>query len=812
MATFWRKSRCWLGAARRRWRRPSLRKRIPIVLVIVLIGGLFVAIQFPPPGNAVASNAGDGILLYGQSANTTPKTRTYTSSSNSFGSAGDSVAGGTGVTFVTRTSPIKQEAMAGYVDAGGTLRVMCYDGANWTNEWNVSVGGTGTTRRFDIAYETRSGNAMVLYSANAPTTNEMLYKTHFGTSGCGSGWTGAVGIDPGNTSGTVESVKLAWDKRSDSNTIAAAWSDSNNDLSAMTWTGAGWTYNEPAAALEASLDVIGAGRDLERFDIEYETLSGEIVIAWGREVASGNNGAFFAKCTGGTPFCTWSSPAAVHASLVDDATNLDLSADPGSDEIVFASIGHSESDLQAAWWNGSSWAGATPDVDTSSVTPAAGYSLVKTGWLRSATVKRSVIVYADASVTTTSINAISSESGTFVDGSIPDFVGAPTPGAFRWFDIQTDPRNTDRMLLTYSDANADLFSKRLIMTTTPGFTWSNADGGSAALETSLSQATAGAFSFAYWRSPPKYAQNAYRWYQNTDAVQPTTAYADQNTAATINSVSSPVRLRSNLSVSAMGLPVNGQNFKLQYGTSPNTNGTWADVSSVTPWCNTASPLCNTSWLNRKKVMFNNAASATNLTDFPVAITLNSSNIDYSKTKNAGEDIRFTDSNGTALNYEIETWNESGDSVVWVKVPQIDASSNTDSVWLYYNNAAATDAQSKTAVWDANTAAAYHLKEDPTPKTGSSGCNGGTKEACDSTSNANHTDSNGSMTSADSVPGIFGKGIDFDRVDDYLAAPDHNSLNIVTNLTLDLWIKPYATAWVPLPDQREIRDSVSWLSL
>ena len=63
---------------------------------------------------------------------------------------------------------------------------------------------------------------------------------------------------------------------------------------------------------------------------------------------------------------------------------------------------------------------------------------------------------------------------------------------------------------------------------------------------------------------------------------------------------------------------------------------------------------STSWGYRKKITFNNSAQAENLTNFSVLIKLNSSLIDYSKTQDSGQDIRFTDSDGlTLLSYEIE---------------------------------------------------------------------------------------------------------------------------------------------------------------
>jgi hypothetical protein len=120
---------------------------------------------------------------------------------------------------------------------------------------------------------------------------------------------------------------------------------------------------------------------------------------------------------------------------------------------------------------------------------------------------------------------------------------------------------------------------------------------------------------------------------------------------------------------------------------------------------------NTSWLYRRKITFDNSASSENLVNFPVLIKLNSSRVNYGQTQNSGQDIRFIDADGsTVLAHEIEKWNESGDSFVWVKVPQINASSNTDYIYLYYGNASASDGQNKTAVWDSNFKMVWHLND------------------------------------------------------------------------------------------------------
>ncbi|MHC5115041.1 MAG: DUF2341 domain-containing protein, partial [Planctomycetota bacterium] len=120
------------------------------------------------------------------------------------------------------------------------------------------------------------------------------------------------------------------------------------------------------------------------------------------------------------------------------------------------------------------------------------------------------------------------------------------------------------------------------------------------------------------------------------------------------------------------------------------------------------------WNERRELTFLNTGQSENLADFPVLVVLDSSRIDYTKTLNAGEDLRFVDADDTTvLSHEIEEWNESGTSYVWVKVPQVDGSSDTDSIWMYYDNTGAADGQDPGAVWTNGYEGVWHLNTDPT---------------------------------------------------------------------------------------------------
>jgi len=122
------------------------------------------------------------------------------------------------------------------------------------------------------------------------------------------------------------------------------------------------------------------------------------------------------------------------------------------------------------------------------------------------------------------------------------------------------------------------------------------------------------------------------------------------------------------------------------------------------------PWWNTSWQYRKPITIDSSKIDSDLTDFPVLVKLNSSNIDYSKTQDSGQDIRFVAwDNTTELDYEIELWNESGNSYVWVKIPSISSSSDT-KFWIYYNNSGATDEQNPSGVWSNGYVAVYHFSD------------------------------------------------------------------------------------------------------
>ena len=99
-------------------------------------------------------------------------------------------------------------------------------------------------------------------------------------------------------------------------------------------------------------------------------------------------------------------------------------------------------------------------------------------------------------------------------------------------------------------------------------------------------------------------------------------------------------------------------------------------------------------------------SGVTLTDFPLLVRLSTdiSGFSYADFQGTdGSDLHFELADGTALNYDIDTWNETGVSLVWVKVPSLTADTQIIAKW----GAADPDANDPTAVW-ANYIGVWHF--------------------------------------------------------------------------------------------------------
>ena len=164
---------------------------------------------------------------------------------------------------------------------------------------------------------------------------------------------------------------------------------------------------------------------------------------------------------------------------------------------------------------------------------------------------------------------------------------------------------------------------------------------------------------------------------------------------------------------------------------------------------------NSSWLMNKMFTINHSMIDEVLTDFPVLVQIPSYEGAYCDN---GNSIRFVSmDNTTEYPYEIDTWNTSGTSFVWVKLPVVYSNIDTNFM-MYYNNSNAIDDETPSDVWDDDYVGVWHLNEDNATHT------------FDSTANNNHGELKNSINVYNNS--FIGNGFLFDSIDDYIDIGDN----------------------------------------
>ena len=180
------------------------------------------------------------------------------------------------------------------------------------------------------------------------------------------------------------------------------------------------------------------------------------------------------------------------------------------------------------------------------------------------------------------------------------------------------------------------------------------------------------------------------------------------------------------------------------------------------------------------ITFSGYAGEGSLTDFPVLVRLSPAlnGFDYSRCRADGSDIRFIDASGTPLAREIDTWTPGGESLVWVKVPSLTAS--TKITCLYGFAGAAPGSASD--VWSNGYAAVWHLGESALPLADS---------AADP---APFSSSNCLSAAAFAATGKLGGAVDFSqgvanasgKIQSWVSAEDMDKLDGFDDFTVELW--------------------------
>jgi hypothetical protein len=240
-----------------------------------------------------------------------------------------------------------------------------------------------------------------------------------------------------------------------------------------------------------------------------------------------------------------------------------------------------------------------------------------------------------------------------------------------------------------------------------------------------------------------------------------------------------------------------------------TNNNEADEIIYVAFASSTPPTCTFDY--RRSITIDGdkvGGSSGYLDNYPLLVKLSG---DWLKTpptgniRNAnGYDIIFrglddTTCNGSApcgLPHEIEEYDEaSGDLIAWVGVPKVYAGDGTPGsdtvIYMYYGNTCTTDLedpQDAAGVWSYTGSpykGVWHLKEDPDS-------DGGTNEIKDSTSNANHGNSDCTDFPNNLPTQVAGKidgSLNSDSTQErHVLVGDHTSLQLNQAMTISAWIQ------------------------
>lgn len=437
---------------------------------------------------AQAAAEGDGIIVYGKSGTAAPQYRLYDKLNNTW-SAEMPVGGATFANtpyFITvKTAPTREEAVVGTLDNTGVLYIVRWNGASWAQLGSNIVTGLGTTKVFDIVYENISGDAIVVVGG-AVDSSYYIWN--------GSTWSGPTTITQATkTTGVIRWVELTSRKTASSDEIALVYADANGDLNALIWSGLVWTEQTAVVgALSTGIENNAAATTMRAFDVEYETLSGDLIITWG------NNATVDPRYVTRTAADVWSGVLTA-STFVEIPSIMNIAAEPWGDRIAVGLQNDTKAnnnDGDCGIWNGASWVN-TVNCDINRDSQEAGDIVLGSGWVRSGADTRAINFYSDIADITLDYNYWVPGTGWTASQAFtpsPNCISASSDD--NSFVVETNPFDETQMMIV-RQAGTAICTQKTAYAGANAFNFGNAGNGSSLAVPSVSQYQP--VGFAYFR-------------------------------------------------------------------------------------------------------------------------------------------------------------------------------------------------------------------------------------------------------------------------------------------------------------------------
>jgi hypothetical protein len=319
------------------------------VLLLLLVG--FVSVSIVNAVEPISAQAfGD------QSAGIAYKTgttgglayREWDPSATSWGSQVSLTSAGAEIAAVKFLySPTSQFRVIGVLETNGEIDIyycesVCTSAGNWVGPTLVADMGTPTAPRkyFDIAFESSSGDLLVVYDKTTTDTNDFFYQTFDYETLSLSGESGFDYVSDITTDNDIRFFKMASKPGSDE--IAMILLDATrSDTFALVWDGSSFG-NQLTVTTGAGAAAIAA----ESIGVVYETSSGAAVVFSSDNTGAADLKGAFARWTG-----SWAGPTrydinpAVSGTTLPVWSTVKANPDASSNQVMACNVDSTNLDL-----------------------------------------------------------------------------------------------------------------------------------------------------------------------------------------------------------------------------------------------------------------------------------------------------------------------------------------------------------------------------------------------------------------------------------------------------------------------------------
>ncbi|RTL27881.1 MAG: DUF4347 domain-containing protein, partial [Burkholderiales bacterium] len=223
-----------------------------------------------------------------------------------------------------------------------------WNGSSWGNSQTL---GSNTNKQYfelNVAYEQRSGHAMVIYDNSASDSSSVQYRVWNGSNWGSEGTVTA----PGGVTVASDVYNTAIASDPTSNRIAIAVKDAVNETWLAVWDGSAW--GSTLLATTSGLDIPDHHATMA---VAFESQSGDLLAVYGK--SSGPNVYYRTWTSGGG----WSAEGTGPSVGGTDIPYISkLYADPYSNTIMLG-VQDNTNGLNMAAWDGSAW-GSVTVIDT----------------------------------------------------------------------------------------------------------------------------------------------------------------------------------------------------------------------------------------------------------------------------------------------------------------------------------------------------------------------------------------------------------------------------------------------------------------